>query len=1029
MSSPAISGYRLSPRQRHLWRSACTSPPFQVQCAIAIPDAADAQRLQAAFEQIAHREAIFHSSFRLLPGMAAPILTPERAAMARWQVIDDDTDPHALLARERSYELDFNHGPLLRGCLARRSDGSAVLTLSAPSLCADSPTLAVLAQEIAGSRPGDGVSYVQFAAWLNELLESEEGRQAGEHWSGWRAASPAACETAFDLSGSGSRFTPRFRLLAIGPEVLRQLQRKAADLNVSREAIPLACWRLLLNRLTAGAPSIGVILPGRDHPSLATTMGPVAFGSPLPYTSPDTPAESSFAQIALDTEDRLQECRDWGLYFPPGEMDGFSFSWEVWPDLLARYAATERFKLHLSILEIGDRLSIELGYDESTFSSAGADCVAGMLETMLPAALDPEDGAARDLPLLPADTRSDLLIRSYGRSQPVPEATLHQLFEDQARRTPARIAVADEASELSFRELDEAADWIAADLRTFGVLPDQLVGLLAERSVGTIAGLLGILKIGAAYLALDPSQPTGRLQALCAGAGVNAVVAPSGFAQSASVAGLPVVSLAQRRPPQTPTPPEPIAPSGLAYAIYTSGSSGQPKAVAIEHHSAVNLLSALDGLIYAELASPVRIALNAPLTFDASVKQWIRMLRGDTLILVPEEVRYDPQAMLSWLRRQRVAVLDCTPAQLEPLVEAGLLNAGTSELKAVLVGGEAIGVALWKKLAQSRAIRFYNLYGPTECTVDATGTHIHPELLRPVIGHPLHNVAAYVLDERLEPAPPGVAGELFIGGPGVARGYWSAPELTAERFLPDPFAGSPGSRLYRTGDRARWLADGSIEYLGRLDRQMKIRGYRVEPGEIESVLLAHPGVQSASVAAGANGLAAYLVRAPGAAPLDLSGLRSLLRTRLPEFMLPETIAEVPHLPLTPNGKIDYAALPVMARPLADSTPAAAPRNELERTIAAIWCEILGRESVGIEDNFFDVGGHSLLLARLYARLRERLHREFAMIELFRNPTISSFAAFLTSHAAAAESPVALLDRAARQKQAFQERARARGKEA
>lgn len=1019
MTPVALSGYRLSPRQRRLWRSDCASREYQVQCAVAVRAEAEEEQMRAAFERIVKREQLFHSVFCHFPGMAVPILTPEPGMPARWQVINDDAAAEALLLREREYALDFARGPLLRACLVCRNDGSRVFILSAPSLCADAATLSLLTQEIAGGTRKDSISYVLFSEWLNETTESEDGRQAAEHWNGWKPNCPAATVTAFDLPGEAGEFTPRFRALAGDNETVRRLGQVAAELEVSREAILLACWRILLGRLILGpAASVGVILPGRDHESLAATVGPIACCAPVDGIQDDVSPEVSFARIARETEDRMQDCRDWGIYFTPAELDGFSFSWEVWsePDgLVARYGVMERFKLQLSATAIGEALNIELGYDASRISSEGADCVACTLEAILGSALEQPQRELRDLNLLDPQSRNQLLLRSCGPVQAVPEGTLHSLFEAQGQRSPDQIAVADEFAQLSYSELDAAANSVADTLRPY-LGPEELVGLLAERSVETISALIGILKSGAAYLPLDPSQPAERLHALCAAAGVRFIWSSSGLAQAAGATGLPAIS-------------QILPASALAYAIYTSGSSGQPKAVAIEHSSAVNLVEALDQRVYTDLGGPLRVALNAPLTFDASVKQWLRLLRGDTLLLVPEEVRYDPQMMISWLQRRRVEVLDCTPAQLEGLVDAGMLAAHAPDLKAVLVGGEPISAALWKSLAGCRTIRFHNLYGPTECTVDASEAGVVPESHRPVIGCPLANVQMYVLDRDFEPVAGGIAGELFIGGRGVARGYWKSPELTAERFLPNQFDPSEGSRLYRTGDRARWLPDGSIEYLGRLDRQVKIRGYRVEPREIESVLLEHAGIQAASVTAGNGVFAAYLVRVPGAAALEMSELRRLLRSRLPEFMVPATLAELTHLPLTPNGKVDYAALPALARPVDRSPQTITPRNQLERSIAAIWAEVLGREAVGIEDNFFDVGGHSLLLARLYTRLRENLSREFAMIELFRNPTVCSFAAFLTREAGPIESPDPLLDRAARQKRAIEERERARRQEA
>jgi non-ribosomal peptide synthetase component F len=410
----------------------------------------------------------------------------------------------------------------------------------------------------------------------------------------------------------------------------------------------------------------------------------------------------------------------------------------------------------------------------------------------------------------------------------------------------------------------------------------------------------------------------------------------------------------------------------------------------------VNLATALDrAAVSPRAASPLRVSLNGPLAFDTSVKQILQLLAGHTLCIVPEDVRLDPEALLVWLARESIHVFDCTPSQLRPLLAAGLLERPGLSLRRVLVAGEPIDTETWRVLARSVRIRFFNLYGPTECTVDAAVCEIRPGPGRPVIGRPVANTQIHILDRHRRPVPVGATGELWIGGEGVARGYWRRPELTAERFLPDPFRAVEGARLYRTGDLGRFRGDGDIELVGRADRQVKFRGFRIELEEIEAVLVEHPAVESAVVLLREDGparrLAAYVVPATGgsAAP---ETLRAFAKRKLPDYMVPSAFATLAALPLTPNGKVDRLALSAAAAgDVGDPTGFAPPRTPLEETLARVWAELLGVPRVGIHENFFDLGGHSLLAVQVLSRVRDSVGVELPVRTLFAGPTVAEMA--------------------------------------
>ncbi|HWS53546.1 MAG TPA: amino acid adenylation domain-containing protein, partial [Pyrinomonadaceae bacterium] len=442
--------------------------------------------------------------------------------------------------------------------------------------------------------------------------------------------------------------------------------------------------------------------------------------------------------------------------------------------------------------------------------------------------------------------------------------TVHALFAEQAGRAPDAEAVACEGERLTYRRLDERSNQLARHLRASGVGPESVVGLCLGRTAAMLEAILGVLKAGGAYLPLDPDYPARRLGWMLSDSGASLVLTQAGAAdrlREAGPGGARLLDLDEARDEigarSAEAVDEQASADNLCYVIYTSGSTGRPKGVMVTHSSVVNLWRALAESVYAGRGGPLRVGVSAPFAFDASVKQWAQLLGGHALEVVPTEARRDPEALVRWAAERRVDALDCTPGQARQMLGAGALP------PVLLVGGEAVDGGLWAGLGAEGGCEAYNLYGPTEATVDAAACRVRGRG-RPGLGRPLANVRAYVLEEGLEPAPVGVCGELYVGGEGLARGYLNRPALTAERFVPDPFGTSPGSRLYRTGDVCRWDEGGELEYVGRLDGQVKVRGYRVEPGEVEAALRRHGGVSEAAVVARVGGegdtrLFAYVV--------------------------------------------------------------------------------------------------------------------------------------------------------------------------
>jgi len=657
-----------------------------------------------------------------------------------------------------------------------------------------------------------------------------------------------------------------------------------------------------------------------------------------------------------------------------------------------------QFDLALEIVQAGPLTTAVLRYDSDLFDRETIERMAGHYRTLLEAAVqDPSTPISR-LPLVTAEERPRILVdwNRTERSYPA-DATLPWLFETQAERTPDAIAVVCGDEALTYGELDHRANRLAHRLRSHGIGRESIVAIFMERSIEQVIAMLAVTKAGGAWVPIDPDYPPDRVRFM-----LEDSRAPVVLVHAATVGSLPATAAklvrididaatggerfgAASDPLFDSPPPREIAPDDLAYVVYTSGSTGRPKGVMNTHRGICNrLLAQNDDLGVA----PGDVCLHAsPFGFDVSVtRTFCPLVAGAALVLAPQGAERDVHAVIDLIERHAVTVFPLVPSMLRALVETGELGRCRS-LRCVTVGGEALAPELMRAFFEQLPCELYNMYGPTETAVTATSWRCDPAWAGtgPVpIGRPLANTTAYILDAHLEPVPIGVPGELCIGGVQVGRGYLNQPELTAERFVPDPFSDRPGARLYRTGDRARWLPDGTIEFLGRIDQQVKVRGYRIEPGEIESVFASQSGVSAAVVlpvtadgtlatSGVAEALIAFVVPRSREEGLQTDELRRALQAQLPRFMLPARIVTVDHIPLTPNGKADpRALLKLDPRPAAAPQRSHPPQTETEKLIAAIWQELLNVDHVDPDDNFYDLGGHSMLALQVVSRIEKAI---------------------------------------------------------
>jgi amino acid adenylation domain-containing protein len=1000
----------------------------------------DLGRLERALRKLLSRHEVLRTSYRRLPGTGAAVQLIGDVPATVLEVADWSALPpaeaqarlEALLSAEASPE-DAPGSMKLWVLGAERH--ALVVELPAPSM--DRQSLHLLARELGQESlsPDLGAAepppqYADVAELFHQLLESEETGDGRRYWRSRDVSGAIGTALPTRRTGVSAPWTrPGRQSLPLSPRAASALEALAGRLGARVSDVVLAGWMLLLGRM-AGCDEtcVAVRYDGRTFEGLDVALGLFERWLPL-RGSPRTRA--SFEDWAREVARECREAEAWQDYYdasavlPPAAPGvaapplSFSFAEVVRPapvhsgtvavSVTHVEARAERAELALALVrgESGT-LSLELEHDAGAYTSGEAVRLLERLEALLSEATSAPERALESLPWVGASERSALAgfnatTRDYDTAGTIPAR-----FDAWARERPDAVAVAFEDERLSFYTLEARANQLAWHLRAKGVGPEVRVAVCLERSVEQLVVLLGILKAGGAFVPLDPTYPRERLAYVIQQSGAPLVVTRShlrGAVVPEGSHGFLCLDQESELVSASPThaPEVTLAPENVAYVIFTSGSTGRPKGVMIPHRSALNLAATLRDTVYQGRGPGLRVSVNAPLVFDASVKQWLQLLNGHSLHIVPEEVRPDAERMRAWVGRHAVDVVDCTPSLLVPMLARGLGREAEFSPLMVLVGGEAIDARTWAELAARPATRFVNMYGPTECTVNATTCPIS-DSAEPSIGAPLGNVRVHVLDGRLSPVPLGVPGELFIGGAGVGRGYDGRPDLTAERFVPDPFSPVPGARLYRTGDVGRYRDDGRLEFSGRADFQVKVRGYRIELGEIESLMRTHPEVGEVVAMVREAKLVGYFVPrrglSSGSADAELvAQLRGFLRELLPEYMLPSVLMPLARMPLTRNGKVDRGALPDPATAQREAAPYEAPTSELEQRIAAIWQEALKVERVGLHGNFFDLGGHSLLMVQVHEKLSAAFGRRFSMVELFQHPTVASLAKYIAQQSA------------------------------
>jgi amino acid adenylation domain-containing protein/non-ribosomal peptide synthase protein (TIGR01720 family) len=1005
--------YPLSPMQRGMLFHTLDEPGSGIyfeQTDFLVRGALDASALEAAWQRAVERHAPLRTSFAW-KGLDEPLQVVHRAARVPferhdWRGAKAAGLDHRLAAHlqaDRARGFDVREPPLMRVALIQVADDEHHMVWSFHHMLLDGWSTHTLLREVlatyAALAEGKEVAlprvrpYADYIAWL----QRQDLEAARAHWQGALAGFRAPTPLVVDRLPKGSAEpapegpAPGETQALLSEEATRALQAMARRHRLTLSTVVQGAWGLLLSRYSGEQDVVfGASVSGRPAGLAGVESMVGLFINTLPVRASATP-EARAAPWLKALQDRHVESRQYE-FTPLSDVHRWSevpraaplfeslVVFENYPvDAPAGggqgrlsfqgVGATAKTNYPLTVVAWpGVRMALRIYYDRKRFDEPTAARMLGHLRTLLEGIAGGPDLPVGDLPLLTEEERP-MPSGMQGRTGPAPGSgmRLHAAFEAHAARAPEAVAVACGGRETTYCELNARANRLAHRLQRLGVGPDTLVGLFMERSTDAIVGILGVLKAGGAYVPLDPAYPRGRLAFMLDDARPSVLLTQAKLRQALPESPAHVVDVdADReeiaREPDT-DPASAAGPRSLAYVIYTSGSTGRPKGVMVEHEGVCNLASAQAAVL--GVASASRVLQFAPLGFDASVWEIaMALLNGGTLCVPDASAPLVGTALLDALRESRVTIATLPPSALRTLPADRL-----PDLETIVTAGEACPPDLVAQWAPGR--RFFNAYGPTEATVCASIARCEGGGSPPPIGHPFANAGLHVLDARMRPVPVGVPGELYIAGAGVARGYLHSPELTKERFVADPFSGEAGLRLYRTGDLVRRLPDGQLDFLGRLDHQVKIRGHRVEPGEVEAAIARQRGVREVVVAGrqdapGEKRLVAYVVPDKGAAP-TAALLREALKRELPDPLVPAAFVMLDALPLTPNGKVDRAALPAPGgeRPILRRAYAP-PRTGPEAVLADIWSRVLKTYPVGVHDDFFELGGDSILSLQIAA---------------------------------------------------------------
>ena len=1049
---PRDSDLPLSFAQQRLWFLDQLEPNnafYNISGAVRLEGKLKVDLLERTFTEIVRRHEVLRTTFTLLEEQPVQVIAEPSPFTLRLTDLstlppsDWPAETQRRAAAEAHLPFDLAVGPLLRTQVLRFSESEHVLLLTMHHIVSDGWSIGVLIREVAAlykafingeESPLEElpVQYADFSYWQREWLQGQVLQAQLHYWRGELADAPTVLELPTDHPRPPLQsYRGAHHSLSLSPELSAQLRELSRRHGTTLFMTLLAAFDLLLSRYSGqgqvlvGTPIanrnrsetealIGffvntLVLRGdlRGNPTFRELLHRVRESALGGYAHQDLPFEKLVEELQPERDMSrsplfqvmfvLQNAPQEALELPGLRLSGVGGSGE-----------TAKFELTLGLEEREGVIVGGVEYNRDLYEEETVERMARQYERVLAAVVREVEVRVGEVAMLSEEERDQLLSQwnETRREYEGAEGTIHELIEGQAERTPAAIAVVFDDERLTYGELNARANQLAHYLRRQGVGVEQVVGVLMERSLEMVVALLGILKAGAAYLPLDPTYPQERLGYMLSDGGVRVVLTQGPvWREKESELGAAVEQVVRVEEQWAEVAGESrervesgVRGENLAYVIYTSGSTGNPKGAMNTHRAIHNRLLWMQEAYH--LTSDDCVLQKTPFSFDVSVWEFFwPLMTGSRLVMAIPNGHLDSAYLIELIRSEQITTLHFVPSMLQAFLEETGVGRCQS-LRRVVCSGETLSVGLQQRFFERvENCELHNLYGPTEAAVDVTSwqCRIEDESRTVPIGKPIANLRIYLLDSRQQPVPVGVVGELHIAGMGLGRGYLQRPELTAERFIPDSLGGEAGSRLYRSGDLARYMGDGNIEFLGRVDHQVKVRGVRIELGEIEGALNEHPGIRASVVVVqadhrGEKRLVAYVV---GEEKVASSELRRYLRERLPESMIPQGFVQMERLPLTSSGKIDRRGLPERKAIGEATAEYEAPRNEVEGEIASIWGSVLGVERVGIHDNFFDLGGHSMLAIHVHRKLRAALKRELSVVDMFRYPTVDSLAAYLT----------------------------------
>jgi amino acid adenylation domain-containing protein len=1049
------NSFPLSFAQQRLWFFDQLEPgntSYNIPAAVRVKGTLDAIALEQSLNAIIERHEVLRTAFTTVNGQLVQVITPDLKLtlplidLRKLPNTEREQAVRQFATAEAQKPFDLTQAPLLRVSLLHLSEFEYVVLFTMHHIVSDGWSMGIFIQELAtfykafssrdkGYRvstplPELSIQYADFAVWQRQWLQGEVLEAQIAYWKKQLGGNLPVLDLPTDRPRPAVQtFQGAEEKFVLSKALIEELTKVGQQQGATLFIVLLAAFKTLLYRYTGQEDIlVGSPIANRNRAELEGIIGffantlvlrtdlsnnptfkellgrvrEVALGA---YSHQDLPFEKLVEVLQPDRDLSRNPLFQvlFALRNVPTqtlELPGVTLSVEEMDSQRAR------FDLLLNLFQQSEGLTGIFEYNKDLFDASTVQRMAGHFQTLLESIVANSDRSISTLPFLTQPERHQLLVEwNNTHTNDSPDRCLHELFEQQAARTPDAIAIVFENQQLTYAELNAKANQLAHHLQKLGVKPEVLVGICVERSLEMVMGLLGILKAGGAYLPLDPIYSSDRLAFMLEDAQVKVLLTQAHLSNRFPEANVHRVYLdsgwAEIARESEENAISEVTPQHLAYAIYTSGSTGNPKGVLVNHSSVVNLFATTRSIF--QFSDRDVWSVFHSYAFDFSVWEiWGAVLNGGKLVVVSSQITQSPTDFYDLLCKEQVTILNQTPSAIRQLIQAKIEADNASKnlsLRLIICGGEALPGNLAAQLLEWN-VPVWNFYGPTEATVWAA---IHPiesiesqESAIP-IGRPLPNTQIYILDSHLQPVPAGVTGELYIGGKGLSRGYLNRPELTAEKFISNPFLekSEKSELLYKTGDLARYLPNGELGYLGRIDHQVKVRGFRIELGEIEAVLSQNPAVQQAVVIAreanSDKNLVAYVVPKQEAATTPVQ-LRSFLKQKLPDYMVPSGFVMLEAIPLTPNGKIDRRALPEpdTARPELESAYIA-PRTAIEEVVAGIWTQVLGLEQVGMRDRFFDLGGHSLLATQVISRLREAFQVEIPLRSLFESPTVAGLA--------------------------------------